>query len=256
MAADSERIERERDFWDHTIPTVEEAIADYDNGPSPNTALMLDSMQVEPGMKVLDFACGGGLTSSWLADRGADVTAIDLSPASIRVARAVAEHAGHTDDIEFLAEDVEKIDLPPGGFDAIVGRYALHHLDTERMAPALARTIRPGGRGAFQETFGINPILRFSRNHLIGRFGIRRVGTLDEHPLEQHDLDLYEAAFGTLRCEVAQYKFFRIFDRQVLSYRSERATRALERVDDTIHHRGLLPQRWSFHQVVVVEKTA
>jgi SAM-dependent methyltransferase len=182
MTHQSTRIERERDFWDHMVPTVDEALAEYHAGPEPNTRLMLDAVAPGPGRRILDFACGGGVTSAWLARSGAHVTGVDLSPASIRTAQGVADALGL--DIDLHVADVEQLELPPGGFDAVVGRYALHHLDVEVMAPVLARCIAPGGSGAFLETMGLNPFLNVARDHLTGRFGVPRFGTLDEHPLE------------------------------------------------------------------------
>ena len=39
-----------------------------------------------------------------------------------------------------------------------------------------------------------NPALRFARRHLVGRFGIPRYGTLDEHPLTDSDPDALQCA--------------------------------------------------------------
>ena len=96
-----------------------------------------------------------------------------------------------------------------------------------------------------------NPLLRLARRHLVGRFGIRRLGTLDEHPLTRSDLALLEKAFGELKLEVPLLTFFRIFDRQVLGFRSRRATRALGALDDLLLTRFHL-NSWSYHQLLVV----
>jgi ubiquinone/menaquinone biosynthesis C-methylase UbiE len=244
-----QRIERERDFWDHEVPTVAEAIAEYHKGPEPNTRLMMEVVRPHPGMRILDFACGAGVTSAWLADKGADVTGVDLSPVSICVADEMAAEVGAR--AHFLAEDVEKIALPEGGFDAIVGRYALHHLDVAHMAPVLARCLKPGGVGAFVETMGINPVLRFARNHMVGRFGIPRFGTLDEHPLRWSDIQLLSDAFGDVRLVNEEYRFLTMLDRQVLHGRVPMIVPALRRADAVLSR---IPKidRWSFHQVLVV----
>lgn len=62
-----EREDRERDYWDHHIPTLEEALGQVAQGPDPNTTHMLDFLGDIRGKKVLDFACGAGVTSAWLA---------------------------------------------------------------------------------------------------------------------------------------------------------------------------------------------
>ena len=253
MTQQRTRIERERDFWDHMVPTVEEALAEYRAGPEPNTLLMLHAVAPGPGRRNLDFACGGGVTSAWLARSGAHVTGVDLSPASIRTARGVADALGFNIDLQVA--DVERLELPPGGFDAVVGRYALHHLDVEVMAPVLARCIAPGGTGAFLETMGLNPFLNVARDHLTGRFGVPRFGTLDEHPLKARDIVLLRRAFGFVELHTAEYRFVSMVDRQVLRGRAPRVGRALRWIDDRLARVGPLSD-WSFHQVVVTRRDA
>jgi SAM-dependent methyltransferase len=80
---------REQAFWDEHVPPLEQAISEYRRGPDPNTALMLDALEPLEGRRVLDFACGAGLTSAWLAARGASVTGIDISAASVARVRDV-----------------------------------------------------------------------------------------------------------------------------------------------------------------------
>src|SRR5947209_20196004 len=76
------RESRERVFWDAHAASFDDALREYEAGPDPNTAAMLEAVEPVSGANVLDFACGSGLVSAWLAERGATVTAIDLSPVS------------------------------------------------------------------------------------------------------------------------------------------------------------------------------
>src|SRR5450631_1797834 len=92
--------EREREFWDEHVPALERTRVRYLRGPEPNTRAMLDAVEPLSGMRVLDFACGAGVTSGFLAQRGAQVTAIDISPGSIRRAGELAQEMGHS--IEFI----------------------------------------------------------------------------------------------------------------------------------------------------------
>src|SRR5262249_9818101 len=101
---------RERDFWDEHVPSLDRCLAEYQPRPDANTAALLDALEPLAGASVLDFACGAGVGSAWLAGRGAAVTGIDLSPRSLARARELAERAG----VE--AEFVE------GGVDAVGSR--------------------------------------------------------------------------------------------------------------------------------------
>jgi SAM-dependent methyltransferase len=250
---DEGHIERERDHWDHAIPTLGELLAQYNEGPDPNTARMLDAVRPGPGRHILDFACGGGVTSAWLAARGATVTGIDLSPRSIEVAEQLAQHLNL--GVRWLVADLEQHVLPGQGYDGMVGRYALHHLDVPSLAPALAATVRPGEVAAFVETMDTNPVLRFARAHLVGRFGIPRYGTIDEHPLVDSDLAALRDAFGSLKLATESFHFLELFDRQILKYRSQRASSVIKALDEKIKNTSL-GERWGYHQVLIARRAA
>lgn len=248
---EAERAAREQAFWDERVPTLEQCLREYEAGPDPNTALMLDALKPLRGKQVLDFACGTGVTSAWLSDRGAVVTGIDLSTAVVarasELAGAIGAHAS------FIAAELGKAPFQPATFDGMVGRYALHHVDCATVAPALARLLKLDATGAFVETMDSNPLLRFARSRLVGRFGIPRYGTLDEHPLTSRDLEIIRRSFGDLHLAVAQMQFLRVFDRQVLGYRSRLASKALGALDDLLLSLGW--RAGSYQQVVIVVRS-
>lgn len=247
----SGRLDREQDFWDHHVPPLSECLTEYKHGPDPNTATMLAAVAPLDGARVLDFACGAGITSAWLAARGARVTGLDLSPGATKRAEELLKALGLK--ATFIAAPIETAPLDLAGFDAIVGRYALHHVDCASMGPLLASYLRPGGRAAFVETMATNPLLRFARKHVVGRLGVVRYGTLDEHPLTREDLEVLRHAFGKLELRVGQMTFMRVFDRQVLHYRMPTLSRLLNAVDDFMQLRLRLGS-WSYHQVLVLTR--
>lgn len=246
MTDDRER--REEEFWDEHVLTLDESLREYGKGPDPNTALLLDALEPLEGRSVLDFACGTGLVSAWLAERGAHVTGLDISPRSIERAREFCEAVGAR--VTFVTGELGEVDLGRGSFDRIAGRFALHHVDCARVTPILADHLRAGGVAAFLETMDSNPILRLARRRLAGRLGIPRYGSADEHPLSRRDLEHIRAAFGSLSLDVAQMRFLRIFDRNVLGYRRPAVSRVVGALDDLLLNRA----RWrsgSYHQVLV-----
>lgn len=209
---------------------------------------MLDALEPLDGAHVLDFACGPGVTSAWLAARGAAVTGIDLSPQSIARAEELARRIGAR--ATFVAGDLGAQELPL--FDRIAGRYALHHVDVATVAPLLARRLRRGGRAAFLETASSNPLIRIARRGLVGRLRVPRYGTEDERPLTGRDLAVLEKHFGSLRVEVAEMQFLRILDRQLFGYRHPRVSRILAAVDDRLLRLGW--RSGSYHQVLVLDR--
>jgi 2-polyprenyl-3-methyl-5-hydroxy-6-metoxy-1,4-benzoquinol methylase len=242
---------RERVFWDEHVPSLDACLAEYRSGPDAFTRAMLDAVEPLAGATVLDFACGVGVTTAWAAARGATVTGIDVSPQSITRARELCDAVGVK--AWFVAGTLDTPELAGAVFGRIIGRFALHHTDCTAIAPLLASHLKPGGTGAFVETMDSNPMLRLARRHLVGRFGIPRFGTLDEHPLTRRDLAVLTGAFGELELQVPRMTFLRVLDRQVLRHRSRAASRVLGATDDFLLTKLHL-QSWSYHQLVVVRR--
>jgi 2-polyprenyl-6-hydroxyphenyl methylase/3-demethylubiquinone-9 3-methyltransferase len=97
------------------------------------------------GQRVLDVGCGGGLLAESLARAGAQVTAIDLAPAMIEVARMHAASAGLTIDYR-LAGAEELLRESPAGFDLVTSMEMLEHVpEPAAMVGTLAGLVRPGG---------------------------------------------------------------------------------------------------------------
>jgi 2-polyprenyl-3-methyl-5-hydroxy-6-metoxy-1,4-benzoquinol methylase len=114
-------------------------------------------LELEAGERVLDIACGNGLTSRRLAAVGAEVTAFDFAADMIAHARQRAEGAAlpkgagrilyhvldATDEAALLA-------LGEGQFDAALCSMALFDMaEIDPLMRALARLLRPGGRFVF-----------------------------------------------------------------------------------------------------------
>lgn len=108
---------------------------------------VVDAAAAHPGMTVLDLGCGGGQLSLPIAERGATVTAVDISPKMIDVLREKADELGV--DVTARVSAVQSVAFAPESFDLVVSNYAMHHLrDDEKAATvrAAAAWLRPGGR--------------------------------------------------------------------------------------------------------------
>lgn len=103
---------------------------------------ILDGAQVKPGCRVLDVACGTGvLFPDYLARKVASVTAVDISPEMVRIAREKFPDP----NITVLCADVEELD-PPQQFDCIMVYNAFPHFpDPEKLIAVLSGFLAPGG---------------------------------------------------------------------------------------------------------------
>ncbi len=248
MTIEDLKISREREFWDEHVPDLARCVAAYRRGPSPSVEGVLRAIAPLEGKRVLDFACGAGVLSAWLAARGAEVVGVDVSPGAIQRARQLAWLLGLR--ATFTTEGLEQ--LPAGSFDAAVGEYALHHVDLEVVAPRLRALLAPGATASFVETMALNPVINSARDHLTGRGVVARFGTDDEHPLRPEDLELLRTTFGSLTLETCHMQFLRLLDRNVLRGRSPLVSRMLVRADDWMLDRGW--GRLSYCQVVTVHR--
>ncbi len=109
-------------------------------------------LELRPGERILDIACGNGLSSRRLAAMGAEVVACDF--AEEMIAHALERTAGHAGRIRYLVLDATDeaalLALGEGQFDAAICNMALFDMAAiDPLARALARLLRPGGRFVF-----------------------------------------------------------------------------------------------------------
>ena len=136
-------------------------------------ATLLDWLPLDlHGVRILDAGCGTGAFAMEAARRGANVVAIDLSPALVDVAlHRVAEHLdvfGNGGHIDFKSGDMTAEAL--GEFDHVVAMDSLIHYnadDAVRVLQGWARRIR-SAEGSLLFTFApSSPLLRAM--HTVGR---------------------------------------------------------------------------------------
>jgi 2-polyprenyl-6-hydroxyphenyl methylase/3-demethylubiquinone-9 3-methyltransferase len=109
------------------------------------------------GARALDVGCGGGLLSEALARSGAEVTAIDLAPAVLDVARLHLYESGLKVDYREVSVEALAVELP-GTFDVITCMEMLEHVpDPASVIRACASLLKPGGK-LFLSTLNRTPL--------------------------------------------------------------------------------------------------
>ena len=98
------------------------------------------------GARVLDIGCGGGLLSEAMAANGADVTAIDLAPDLLKIARLHGLESGVKVDYRQVSAEALAAEMP-AAFDAITCMEMLEHVpEPQSVLNACAGMLKPGGR--------------------------------------------------------------------------------------------------------------
>ena len=132
--------------WDAAAPDYE---ALWRVQLSSAQAKLLACARLEPGQRVLDVACGTGLTAlaaaAEIGPRG-EVIGVDLSGEMVALARRRAARR-EASNVRFLRMDAEKLDLPGECFDAALCALGLMYVPRpEQALREMRRTLRPGGR--------------------------------------------------------------------------------------------------------------
>jgi len=116
------------------------------------------------GKRVLDYCCGNGEDSIFIAKNGAkEVVGIDISPVSIENCRQRAIEEGVQDIASFFVMDAEKLEFEDRCFDVATEYGALHHLDLELAYGEMQRVLKTDGSAICTEALGHNPFIHVYR---------------------------------------------------------------------------------------------
>jgi SAM-dependent methyltransferase len=104
-----------------------------------------DRLDIRPGTRLLDVACGAGQLTIPAARRGIDVTGLDLAANLVQQARARAAAEGLVVQVD--EGDAESLPYPDASFDVVLSFIgAMFAPRPELVARELPRVCRPGGR--------------------------------------------------------------------------------------------------------------
>jgi ubiquinone/menaquinone biosynthesis C-methylase UbiE len=104
----------------------------------------VDRLQIQPGARMLDVACGTGNLAIPAARKGAQVCGIDIAPNLLEQARTRA--SAESLQATFEEGDAERLPYPDAHFDLVMSMFgAMFAPRPELVASELARVCRPGG---------------------------------------------------------------------------------------------------------------
>jgi SAM-dependent methyltransferase len=140
--------------WDHHLA---KPFSSSDEAPDLliNLAVMIQGLELKPGLRVLDFGAGTGWTSRYLTQLGCEVVLLDVSETGLAMAAELYHRQpvfGDQPAPRFLKYDGRKIDLPDASVDRILSFDAFHHApDPGLVIRDFARILKPAGIAAFAE---------------------------------------------------------------------------------------------------------
>jgi SAM-dependent methyltransferase len=130
-------FDREAERYDRSRPRYPDELFDAVLGPAPR------------GLSVLDVACGTGIASRSMAQRGAEVLGVELSPRMAEVARRSG--------IPVEVAAFESWDPAGRTFDRVTCGQAWHWLEPDASLGKAVAVLRPGGRLCLFWSIGHHP---------------------------------------------------------------------------------------------------
>ena len=103
-------------------------------------AAMADTLNLEPGSRILDVGCGTGLMTAELARRNRDCRALGIDASAPMI--KVAKKKRGSERCRFLQALAEDLPFDDGSFDAVTSALFFHHIDLPLKKKALSEIYR------------------------------------------------------------------------------------------------------------------
>lgn len=182
------------------------------------------------GKAVLVLGCGFGDDAIRIAKLGARVSACDLSPESLDIAKERARRAGVT--IAFDAMPAEAMTYAADSFDAAVFVDILHHVDIAAAMGEIARVLKPGAQMIGDELYTHTRLQSVRESAAVRQVLyplMRRWIYGDDTPYiteDEHKIDEHEFALVTARLKGLETDWFNVLEGRLYPSRLMWASRA------------------------------
>lgn len=138
-------------------------------GGRKSTERILAWARIRRGQRVLDIGCGAATTALSVARRyGAEVTAADVSPLMLGLARRAVDRSEAADLVTVEEADITDLPYPDGAFDHVIAEAVTMFVRRRVAARELVRVCRPGGQVLATEFFWRRPPTEEARTIFLG----------------------------------------------------------------------------------------
>lgn len=170
------------DAWaDSTRPEEIDVRAAFEAPLALENRFILEQMGDLHGKRLLDVGAGLGETSVYFALQGAHVTAVDVSPGMVDMARRLAAH--HGVELDYVVCAGEKLEVPSESFEFVYAGNIIHHVaDRDAFFAQVARVLKSGGQFFSTDPIAYNPAINVYRRMAT------ETRTEDEQPLTFADI--------------------------------------------------------------------
>jgi len=175
------------------------------------TQAIVEAAHVQPGMRVLDIACGSGepaISLAALLAGDGEVVGVDISPAPLKIAEERARQRGLS-NATFQQADAHALPFPDNSFDCITSRLGIMFFaDLPRALSEMRRVLKPEARaillvwGPFEQPYfhtTIGTLLRVLPSAVIPESGRKMFALAEEDKLIQ---PLRQAGFSQAKAEL------------------------------------------------------
>lgn len=137
------------DWWAYQFRVVHrQGVAGIDLWDDYLIAFIVHVLDLQPGERVLDLACGSGVHARLLARRGIEVVGLDIAPSLVRYCTEQAAAEG-LENVTFVEGDMRALAYQEE-FDALVVLSTsfgfFDHEANQRVLEGIARALKPEGR--------------------------------------------------------------------------------------------------------------
>lgn len=136
-------------FYDifHKKATIQnKVIGDNNFTYRPAIGVVKDAAGNKPGLKVLDYGCGVGTLSLYLASKNNQVVGVDISRRAIKMANNSARMTGWSNFTKFSTTRSKKLDSTRNTYDLILCLEVLEHVENDReLLMSLSKLLKKTG---------------------------------------------------------------------------------------------------------------
>ncbi|MBA4317053.1 MAG: hypothetical protein C0412_01500 [Flavobacterium sp.] len=252
-----QELVREEKFWDQVgdkwlkeIPNSKLILKnpeEYLSGSSYSFENLMIQMGDIVNTRILDYGCGSGWLSVYLATKGANVYGFDISTKLVELGRKRALINNLSDKVTLKKMIAEELEYPDNYFDKVIGISILHHVNLEQASKELTRVLKPGGSAFFIEPLGEWNLINILRNTIL-RIHHGFIRSIDaEHPLRYKDINNFGKPFTSTK-----YKEFQLTE-MIARLTGDRLTRliGLHKLDDILLQNFKILRK--FCRLIVIE---